>query len=267
MANGSRRFAIVAVSAIAGACATYGADYGALPAPGTPYDAGAPSSESGDTSGPPVGGDGGPGDAGPTEAGKPATEAGPPPASCKAIRDTYGTGDGIYSIAGGLSVSCNMTLAGGGWLLIANVPLAPAGFWEHNATTYAVTTPITDLTSNGMLLPATVDGLGVSYSEVLFTNTQTTNWFTVDSASAFYQHNYKGTCGDPMVIGNHNTFPVTARSTGTGDLSAFWLNGCPNMVDNVLTNQGSSSCSDVFVAFDNSCSPSADTVKVRAYIR
>jgi hypothetical protein len=79
-----------------------------------------------------------------------------------------------------------MTLDDGGWLLIANVPLSPNGYWEYNASTRSITTPITDLTTVGMLLPASVDALHVAYSEVLFTDTSSGNWFTVPSTSAFY---------------------------------------------------------------------------------
>jgi hypothetical protein len=186
-------------------------------------------------------------------------------ASCKAIKDAgRSVGDGVYVIAGGLRVYCDMTLDDGGWLLIANVPLAPNGYWEYNASTRSITTPNTDLTTVGMLLPASVDALNVAYSEVLFTDTSSGNWFTVPSTSAFYLHNYQGTCGDSMVI-HDTTFSDSHRSSGSGDLYANWANGCPNDIDSVLT-QGTG-CQAAFVVFDTSCAPGASAVRVRAYVR
>jgi hypothetical protein len=261
MGTGSARsalLALVVVALVEDACARYAAD--ATPAPSE--DAGGPSNGAGDAGGP-LGGDADAPDGTLTDA-----DAGPLPASCKEIRDAdAGTGDGVYTIAGGLRVYCDMTLDTGGWLLIANVPLAPKGYWEQNASTSAVTTPITNLATLGMLLPDSVDRLGVAYSEVLFTDTLTGNWFTVDRTSAFYLHNYRGTCGDSMVLKDHATFAVRARSSGSGNLSAYWESGCPNTADTVLTNLGSSSCNDLFVGFDLTCAPPVNTVRVRAYVR
>jgi hypothetical protein len=114
-----------------------------------------------------------------------------------------------------------------------------------------------------MMLPASVDALGVSYSEVLFTDTSTNDWFTVPRASPFYLHNYHGSCGDSMDYQDTN-FPVSARSSGSGQLHADWANGCPNNSD-MVTTQGTN-CTDIFVLFDTTCSGSS-TVRVQAYVR
>jgi hypothetical protein len=115
-----------------------------------------------------------------------------------------------------------------------------------------------------MLLPDTVDGLGLGYSEVLYTDTVTNNWFTVASASAFYRHNYRGSCGDPQVIQN-GQFAITVRSSGAGNLQAWWGNGCPNNTDTVTS--GSQSCQALFVHFDSNCGGVDATSRVRAFVR
>jgi hypothetical protein len=177
-----------------------------------------------------------------------------------------GPTDGVYTLANGDQVFCNMTLDGGGWMLIANVPPAPPGFWEHNAQTYAGSTPLTDLGTTGMLLPATVDGLGVPYAEVLFTDTFKNNWFTVAKTSNFYLHNYNGSCNDANDV-NNSLFSVTGRSSGAGELDALWANGCPNTSDYVAS-QNPANCGSAFVLFDQSCSPlPTGSARVRAYVR
>jgi hypothetical protein len=157
-----------------------------------------------------------------------------------------------------------MTIDDGGWLLIANVPPAPDGYWEHNASSRSVTTPIADLTTFGMLLPADVDSLGLAYSEVLFTDTTTNNWFTVDRTSTFYLHYYRGSCGDPAV--SNQAFAVTGRSSGSGDLIANWVSFCPNAIDTVTTD-GFGCGATIFVIFDTSCGHATGATRLRVYVR
>ena len=150
-------------------------------------------------------------------------------------------------------------------MLIANVPLAPNGFWEKNASTMATTNTPTSISSFGMMLPTSVDALGIAYAEVMFTDTSSKRWFTVSKTSPFYVHNYAGACGDPSVVEN-GSFQITGRSEGAGDLHAWWGNSCPNNVDTVTS--GAETCTAAFVNFDLRCvSGSEAAAHVQAYVR
>jgi hypothetical protein len=194
-------------------------------------------------------------------------DACPTPTTCKAIHDQTPTApDGVYQLSSGMSVYCNMTIDTGGWMLIGNAPLAPAGTWGSNLANVLPA----DLSTVGRLVPADVDRLNLPYTEVLFTDTVKQSWFTVPSSSPFYLQNYGGICGSSAPVVNA-PIGATACSDPTcdlypGQITAVWPSTCGGASGEYVIPGLLPSCGLALVLFDQTCTAPADA-RVRAYVR